>query len=580
MDLSFRSVATAGEIIYTEVTLCWDDSHESRIRIPADTVKAWQGSFVVLALSEDESLGQTLEQLVSSVEQILTCYSHDMHDRATYINLVRGLFDFLGRQEGSELRTRFPQAYSALQAFLFNFRACREMPQYIMEFRLEGESIFHYGVPTLDYDWHGVPKSVCSVFIRRKHQAHLEQRRQGASRTSPIERILADHEHFCAVVEAADDFTRRSFVNFSKALVEFWEQERAAFGLYEMSIPDVCAFIVKNETDSLEEQKAYLNRILGCEESEADKLDRLNSIVEGVREETQHAQDPHHAALGTLVSLIAGHYLRVYNLEQVVLFWKKAEHKDWLLRFLLSLYRAPGRYLAASGMVFLLLAGLSWMGSRDSLTWPGAQESVLLSPLRPASTWAGVKLMGCVYLAIVALIVWMGYVLFRRRRLHYTQLFLPRLLGASVVGLTVLVLEPAAWDLAMRSSLVNIGLISFLAYALSFAYVFFDVYGTTVLLPHWHEIKKDVVGSAARTSLKVFSIALVETFFVVLIASTLVFPGMNLGLTNDSIGGIIASPARGIAFGFFPVLVVLWTGLTLFIGSFVQLLWQDTRITA
>src|SRR5690348_70910 len=34
-----------------------------------------------------------------------------------------------------------------------------------------------------------------------------------------------------------------------------------------------------------------------------------------------------------------------------------------------------------------------------------------------------------------------------------------------------------------------------------------------------------------------------------------------------------------LSFGVFPSLIILWTGISLFIGSFVQLLWQDRRIT-
>jgi hypothetical protein len=53
---------------------------------------------------------------------------------------------------------------------------------------------------------------------------------------------------------------------------------------------------------------------------------------------------------------------------------------------------------------------------------------------------------------------------------------------------------------------------------------------------------------------------------------------------SDFLGGVVC--LKGCVqfpflfeYGFFPALVVLWTGLALFIGAFAQLLWQDRHIT-
>ena len=94
-------------------------------------------------------------------------------------------------------------------------------------------------------------------------------------------------------------------------------------------------------------------------------------------------------------------------------------------------------------------------------------------------------------------------------------------------------------------------------------------------------IKGHTIAQVLKESGRIFLIALVETLFIVTVTSSLVFPAVisSIGgkITNYSFG-IYASTSL-LSFGFFPSLIILWTGIALFIGSFVQLIWQDQRIT-
>jgi len=163
-----------------------------------------------------------------------------------------------------------------------------------------------------------------------------------------------------------------------------------------------------------------------------------------------------------------------------------------------------------------------------------------------------------------------------RKRWLYSELVLPRLLGAAIVGLLPLLLNDQSWSIGVLSSVFNWGLIALFTYIGSFIYIFIEV----------HNIKKFIKGHSIVQVLKesgrIFLIALTETLFIVTVASSLIFPAVisNIGgnITNYRFGIYASTPL--LSFGFFPSLIILWTGIALFIGSFVQLLWQDQRITA
>jgi len=580
MEFRVRQGESEG-IRHTEILIQKDNKEVCRIRNVVDSVSSWRYGF--MAMTEDER-AQELEKLVASVTLWLSCYSKDMEARPTYLNVVQGLFDFFERKEGQELRSRYPEAYSALLHFLFEFRAHRKSPCYTVEFRLvrlAHDPIFHYEFPTPEYEWDAIPKSICAGFLIRQYKAQRDQLPEDPSAiTDPLEQIIENYEYFCAVVQEADYFTLKSFVNFSKALVEFIERDNTTFGLYAARIPGMCASIVKNELDSVEDQKLYLGRILNSEDRGEDKLKRLDSIVDDIKEDMQRTPEETGTRLATVISLIAEHYLAIYDLEQAVRFWNKARKRDWLLRLLLSIYQSPGRYLAGCVAFFLVLLAMAAISVHDVISLPIVNRSIALVPLRPLSRGISWLAMVSVYGSAAIAILWVDYVLLWKRKLYYSQLFLPRLLGAIVVSLTVLLVQDTPWRFGMVSNLPNLSLACLIVYTLSFAYIFTDVYNTTKFLRSSHDQEEDIIQRAVRVSRRIFSIALIEAFLVVLLASSLFFPAVDLNLSRDSIGGVIFTQGKGLSFGFFPALVIFWTGLALFIGAFVQLLWQDKRITA
>src|SRR5205807_4731324 len=157
-----------------------------------------------------------------------------------------------------------------------------------------------------------------------------------------------------------------------------------------------------------------------------------------------------------------------------------------------------------------------------------------------------------------------------RRRWLYSQLMLPRLLGAAIVGLLPLLLSDQSWNIGTQSSPFNWSLLALLTYTGSFIYIFIEVHIRKKL------IKGHSIVQALRESRRIFFIALSETLFMVTVASSLVFPAVISNIGGNIMNyrfGIYASTSL-LSFGFFPSLIILWTGIALFIGSFVQLLWQ------
>jgi hypothetical protein len=75
-------------------------------------------------------------------------------------------------------------------------------------------------------------------------------------------------------------------------------------------------------------------------------------------------------------------------------------------------------------------------------------------------------------------------------------------------------------------------------------------------------------------------IGLNEAIIAVFVASTLFYPALYPHLPQGA--GLVVNTNVGgsLSITYFPGLIALWSGLSLFVGAFVQLMWQEKRITA
>src|SRR5438552_10772239 len=79
-----------------------------------------------------------------------------------------------------------------------------------------------------------------------------------------------------------------------------------------------------------------------------------------------------------------------------------------------------------------------------------------------------------------------------RKRWLYSQLLLPRILGAAIVGLLPLLFSDQAWNIGILSSVLNWAFFALLTYIASFVYIFIEV----------QSIKKSIKGHSLAQALK------------------------------------------------------------------------------
>jgi hypothetical protein len=347
--------------------------------------------------------------------------------------------------------------------------------------------------------------------------------------------------------------------------------------------------LVENEALNLDERQEYLNFIFTHRMSYDERAwllqNVLDDLVEDVKENSKNS-----IAMETIASLTSQHYLNRYALDRAVSVWEQTikiqqNKKDWILRALLRLYKYP-RYFIIPLVAFIAFSFFPIVGPVSSLVLLAIFFSVLLSGL-----WT-----------VAARFL-------RKQGFSYLELFLPRLLGSIVVGLSILALESTVWEITLEMTWGNWALTALAAYFGSLTYLFLDIHKNTRLLPDGlgsdnsggQKSSINTMARSVKTTFKIFAIGLLEAFGLTTMVSSLI-PFNALGETFQSFladgkilvawrGIIIMSLSNnafvfqlfgpdGFTLTYFPKLIVLWAGLSLLIGAFVQLLWQDRQITA
>jgi len=556
----------------------------SHLELPGeqDSIAGWYILFTYLRNAQP----QELHDILGAIPQLLEIQvDEDAHP--TYLNMLYALFKWAEREE-QESQERIStendipnlcSLHQQLQRALFNFEVIisANNEYYVAVFPYPGQEKLSVHIPSNRFD--KAPVQTSQVMLKKAHERDPKY----------IEYFINYYAHFQEYVIRADPTTCNVFTGLSKALVKLIKQENANLGIYISLVPDICTFIVKKEPDN-EEQKEYLEPILRSFETVEQKLERLGGIITDVKNEISLRWIPHQAnvrqfeevgytRLMHLISLISADYLKLYDLDSSAKFWRNAKSKDPVLWFFLTLHRWPFLYLFFEIALLSLptvYAYQNWLTGQHCPLLLGSPGQVIQqacpSALDAFSPEFIVMLIWYILLLVLLFSIIMQII---RKRWLYSQLLLPRLLGAAIVGLLPLLLNDQAWSIGIESSVFNWGLLALATYIGSFIYVFIEV----------HEIKKFIKGHSIAQVLKesgrIFLIALVETLFIVTVTSSLVFPAVisSIGgkITNYSFG-IYASTSL-LSFGFFPSLIILWTGIALFIGSFVQLIWQDQRIT-
>lgn len=553
----------------TSVIIQDGDDTVSNIQLPSheDTIAGWHALLTLLYNTNPDELNN----LLAAIPQLLEAeIDDDAH--STYLRMLHALFEWLEENQQPTLNASELQAlqnlYKQLECALFHFKV--DGPHngfYEAVFSHPSEEPLTIKIPSDKFDKSPVQASQAMLAVA--YETHPE----------PIEHFVDDYIHFQAHIVKDNPDDPKTFIVFfclSKALIRLINQETARLGMYISRVPDICTFIVKNELDK-EEQKTYLEFILNSLEHIEQRLERLDGIIKDIQIDysKQHKEDEQWRLMH-VISVISHHYLLLYDFSRSANFWRKAKIKDPILWFFLTFHRRPLLYLI--GQVLLLsipafFAFQHWACEKSCPPDPNGPLMVNVSDLALSDLAFVIMLLwyaGCLLLLSLILVQIM------RKRWLYSQLLLPRFLGAAIVGLVPLVLNDQSWLIGIQSSVISWLLVVLIFYIISFIFMYIDVFNILKFVPG--RSMTDIL----RVSRHIFNIAFSETLFIVTIASTLIFPTILPSLKNmigEDKFGISINLGSWLSFGFFPALILLWTGIALFIGSFVQLWGQGQRIT-
>jgi hypothetical protein len=402
--------------------------------------------------------------------------------------------------------------------------------------------------------------------------------------------------HSARLRQLADEQERTwvmlSFVTFCQALAERLERDDS-HQPYRRHMDGLLEIIVQHEPD-LGVARQSLLQLLRSTGPPTQKWQRLDRLVHRLAR-ARHGSPPGETAAleraATLTSLIADHYLDNFDLEGATGIWRSLGLSDRWLASLLRLFRGTHWTLAFYAIVFLILTVL-------------ALSQKIGPPNRATqSGWMAVPLM----LLLLLVPAWFAIGLLRDPRirgLYYSQLFLPRMLGTIVVGLAALMLDDLPWRITLIMPGPLLLLLAAGVFLMSYLYIILDVYHA-IRFESWPSRDPpagpggepasatghgSVLSRAARIALRVHSLGILQSFLCTLPVTGLMLPlifpqtaEVGGAPWEDSFLGWIALPgdaASGPVFVFVPALVLLWTGMALFIGAFVQLLWQERHVTS
>lgn len=564
---------------------------ENKVASLPDNISIWRAVLQFLDATDPPEL----DKLINTMPMLFTATFFE-GARDTYFHLLEALLQWLPASRD----TNDPaQRWSGLCEELHCALSCKFIlsdaadGNYEAAFYCKAEEKLKVNIVRKQFDTS--PVQVCQVILTRAYEG--EEDRIGM-------RYFIDHYHYFQLNISRlsqrtpqEQETVRAFTNLSKALVTLIKQGHSDLAIYESLIPDICTFVVKHETD-IEEQKRYLEYILASRESDDRKQKRLEEIIDLFRTQ-QNQPNPQNVPrrrhlpgrarprrvdetqLIQIIGIISDYYLRQYDFKQSSYFWQQVGAKDRILKLLLSLHKWPWVYFLIQVGILIILLFVAHLSV--SLQWhlPTVFPPLLDAHQHVDRAWF-LALLAYVFAYIfpVCILVCLFLVIrsafIKSNHWLYSQLLFPRLIGAAVVGLFPLLFNDQSWLLGLRSDTIPWLLLLFFAYTGSFAYMFIEVYKTMKF------VKGRTLQEALGTSIKIFCIAACQTLIIVTVTSMFVFPAIVYSLNNhdsNAPGIFVMHAFPGLSFGFFPSLILLWGGIALFIGSFVQLLWQDRRIT-
>jgi len=339
------------------------------------------------------------------------------------------------------------------------------------------------------------------------------------------------------------------------------------------TLPYLYALLVKNEAIDTEEEKFYLDLIFANTYIKARNREKLLLNIANDLKQDKDRDPKYTARLSVMATVVTQYYLRRYDINRTLQLWESMGDKsDKFLQTLLKWYKYPGRYV------------LLTLGILATLFIIPPRHYIIDSPLSLTSEYIFISM-----LLLISLIgLWIQRHLYRSlgSRLSYIELFFPRLLGAIVTGLSVLLFESTVWDITCKIGWGNLVVLLIGTYTASYLYFLVDVHKTMRSLSsdgkEQEERFPDFHISSLKVAWRIFLIGLLDALVTTFIISGLLGEVFIQDIGKDAIESCVyhvieIGPALQLVY--IPRLILLWAGLSLFIGAFAQLLWQDHQVT-
>lgn len=569
MKFSYRKTEKDAESFFHEGLFIDDDGRVIlALRVEENTIDGWRTGLRKLQRASHPYL----QNLLDTADELENC----VYDGLPALwRIIFALRDITSGKPSAEPLTACLRKW-------FSFEAHYSAGAYQYLVYVDGEIILlqrHF----LAKD-HSIPKSI-PAYIFSSDIADL--RKQSDEKFQILlqnyERLLEASTHYQGGMESnKKGFIQHSFANFSKALIEFLDKNETVH-VSIRTMNTILGVAIKDENVRLGDQQSYLGRILESRESERGKYQRCKDIAQDVRGDVRgdvREKRCEASRLISVISAISAYYLRRYDFERAIEFWNLLDEKDWLLRQILRLYGGTWKYVAVTIAGIVAATAAVWLNDANAIS---SDMQIFLSYFPLA-----VLLPPLAAIPLFAIYIFIRFVVIRKGP-EYIEMFFPRLLGAIIVGLSVLLFQDTSWNFGMELSTANLALIGLVVYPMALLYIFINVHKELRYLTYDDDAgqnkgkQNSMMNRSIRVSLKVFSIGLLESFFAVLITSSLLFRGVfnNSQPYCFPQGNLWVTWNIGrFSIGFFPTIIFLWTGLSLLIGAFAQLLWQDKQITS
>ncbi|MEW6029686.1 MAG: hypothetical protein AB1554_09405 [Chloroflexota bacterium] len=567
MKFSYRQTAKDAESFFHDALFVeGNGAVVLALRVDENTIEGWLAGLKKL----QQASHPYLQNLLDKASELKNCNYDDLPTLWRIIFALRAL--------NCDKASAEPLTACLQKWFSFEARCAADAYQYLVCAGGEMVLLRQHSLAKV----HAVPRSV-PVYVFSADIAELQTESPAKFQVllQNYERLLEASTHYQEDMDLEKKgFVQHSFANFSKALIEFLDKDETVH-VPIRTMNTILGVAIKDENVRLSDQQSYLGRVLESRENERGKYQRCKDIVQDVRGDVREKRCEA-SRLISIIGAISAYYLRRYDFERAIEFWNLLDEKDRLLRQILKLYGRTWKYVVTMIVGMVAAVAAIWLNTANTFS-PAVKIFlsnfplvVLLPPLAAIPFFA-------IYIFIRFIVV--------RKGPEYIEMFFPRLLGAIVVGLSVLLFQDTSWNFGMKLSAANLALIGMVVYPMALLYIFINVHKELRYLTYdagadSNKGKQNLMMKhSIRVSLKIFSIGLLESFVAVLVTSSLLYQGVLLDdyskLRCFSQCSLTATWNIGsISIGFFPAIIFLWTGLSLLIGAFAQLLWQDKNLTS